>query len=191
MVWSLTKYVTTVPSLVAIATLLEEIWFLSVTWPCKTTWTECCVILLCHHPTKFHGLWHFWHCGSGDVMDLACHMRLRDHVIRGSCEFMDSNLVSYGPARFGGHRHCGSGDMFLVAEEETLGCSCFNPPLLFNFSRTWVESAPHIILLTPILVTRSQSSKWTNTGKYLLPVCPKTSQEGEKEKERQLQSVMR
>ena len=90
-------------------------------------------------------------------MVLACHMRLRDHVIRGSCEFMDSNLVSYGPARFGGHRHCGSGDIFLVAEEETLGCSCFNPPLLFNFSRTWVESAPHIILLTPILVTRSHT----------------------------------
>ena len=74
--------------------------------------------------------------------------------------------VSYRPAKFGGHRHCGSGNiMFLVAEDETSRCSRFIPPLLFNFSRTWVESARHIILLTLILVTRSQSSNWTNTGK--------------------------
>ena len=40
-------------------------------------------------------------------------------------------MVSHHPAKFGDHRHCGSGDMFLVAEEENSRCSCFNPPLLF------------------------------------------------------------
>ena len=43
-------------------------------------------------------------------------------------------MVSHHPAKFGGHRHCGSGDiMFLFAEEENSRCSRFNPPLLFNF----------------------------------------------------------
>ena len=41
-------------------------------------------------------------------------------------------MVSHHPAKFGDHRHCGSGDiMFLVAEEENSRCSHFNPPLLF------------------------------------------------------------
>ena len=41
-------------------------------------------------------------------------------------------MVSHHPAKFGDHRHCGSGDiMFLVAEEENSRCSRFNPPLLF------------------------------------------------------------
>ena len=79
----------------------------------------------------------------------------------------------------------------LVAEDETSRSSRFNPPLLFNFSRTWFKSARHIILMTPILVTRCQSSNWTNTGKLLLPVRQKFCREGEKEKEKQLQSVMR
>ena len=42
-------------------------------------------------------------------------------------------MVSHHPAKFGDHRHCGSGDiMFLVAEEENSKCSCFNLPLLLN-----------------------------------------------------------
>ena len=41
-------------------------------------------------------------------------------------------MVSHHPAKFGGHRHCGSGDvMSLVVEEEDLRCSCSNPQLLF------------------------------------------------------------
>ena len=40
-------------------------------------------------------------------------------------------MVSHHPAKFGGYRHCGSGDVFLVAEEEDSRCSRFNPPLLF------------------------------------------------------------
>ena len=41
-------------------------------------------------------------------------------------------MVSHHPAKFGDRRHCGSGDMFLVAEEENSRCFRFNPPLLFN-----------------------------------------------------------
>ena len=40
-------------------------------------------------------------------------------------------MVSYYLVKFGDHRYCGSGDMFLFAEEENSRCSRFNPPLLF------------------------------------------------------------
>ena len=40
-------------------------------------------------------------------------------------------MVSHHPVKFGDHRLCGSGDMFLVAKEENSRCSRFNPPLLF------------------------------------------------------------
>ena len=42
-------------------------------------------------------------------------------------------MVCHQPAKFGGHRHCDSGDMILVAKEENSRCSRFNSPLLFNF----------------------------------------------------------
>ena len=41
-------------------------------------------------------------------------------------------MVSHHPAKFGGHRHCSSGDMFLVAKEENSRCCRYNPSLLFN-----------------------------------------------------------
>ena len=41
-------------------------------------------------------------------------------------------MVSKQPAKFGGHRQCGSGDiMFLVIDEQDSTYSCLNPPLLF------------------------------------------------------------
>ena len=40
-------------------------------------------------------------------------------------------MVSHHPAKFGDHGHCGSEDMFLVAEKEDYRCSRFNLPLLF------------------------------------------------------------
>ena len=41
-------------------------------------------------------------------------------------------MLSHHPAKFGGHRHCGSGDrMLLVVAEDDSRCYCFNPPLLF------------------------------------------------------------
>ena len=45
-------------------------------------------------------------------------------------------MISHCPAKFGGHRHCGSGDiMLLVAEEEDFRCCHFNSPLLFISKR--------------------------------------------------------
>ena len=41
-------------------------------------------------------------------------------------------MVSHHSTKFGDHRPCGSGNMFLVAEEENSRCSRFNLPLLFN-----------------------------------------------------------
>ena len=41
-------------------------------------------------------------------------------------------MVGHHPAKFVGHRHCGSEDMFLVVEEQDFRCSCFNLPLLFS-----------------------------------------------------------
>ena len=84
----------------------------------------------------------------------------RDHVMRVMWFYAwESLMLSHHPAKFVGHRHCGSGDiMFLVAEEENCRCSCFNP---------------HIILLTPILVTRTQSSNRANIWKRLCQFCPK------------------
>ena len=40
-------------------------------------------------------------------------------------------MVSYHPAKFGGHGHCSSGDMFLVVEEQYSACPRLNSPPLF------------------------------------------------------------
>ena len=45
-------------------------------------------------------------------------------------------MISHHPAKFGGgHRHCGRGVKFLVAEELDSTCSCLKPPLLFISKR--------------------------------------------------------
>ena len=43
-------------------------------------------------------------------MILVCPVILQDHVIKGSFDFMGIR-VSYRPAKFGGHRYSGSGDI--------------------------------------------------------------------------------
>ena len=40
-------------------------------------------------------------------------------------------MVSSHSGKFGSHRHCDGGDMFLVAKKEDSKCSRFNLPLLF------------------------------------------------------------
>ena len=41
-------------------------------------------------------------------------------------------MVSHHPAKFGGYRHCGNGDMMvLVVEGQDSTCPHFNQPLLF------------------------------------------------------------
>ena len=39
-------------------------------------------------------------------------------------------MVSHHPAKSGGHRHCGSADMFLLFEEQDSTC-LLKPPSLF------------------------------------------------------------
>ena len=72
-------------------------------------------------------------------------MGSKSHVISG----LEPVMVCQKPAKFGGHRHCGSGDMFLVAEEEDSRCSRFNSPLLFISKRHGFKSLD-ISLITPI-----------------------------------------
>ena len=61
------------------------------------------------------------------------------------------------------------------------------------FYRIWVESTPHSISLTPILVTGAQSSNWKKIWKWLLLFRAKalTRRRKRRKKERQLQSVLR
>ena len=60
-------------------------------------------------------------------------------------------MINHHPAKCGGHRHCGSGDMFLVVERQDSICPRLNLSLLFiskahdiscshtrNF-RTWTQ----------------------------------------------------
>ena len=56
-------------------------------------------------------------CGSGGKTLLIYHVISTDHEIKGSCDFMgnESIKVSQHLAIFGGHRHCGNGDIkFLI-----------------------------------------------------------------------------
>ena len=48
-------------------------------------------------------------------------------------------MVSQHSAKFGDHRHCGSGVMFLVAEVENSRCSRFNLSLLFNLPLLFIS----------------------------------------------------
>ena len=38
-------------------------------------------------------------------------------------------MVSHHPSKFGGHRYCGIGDMFLLVEKQDSTSSWLNPPL--------------------------------------------------------------
>ena len=42
-------------------------------------------------------------------------MTLQDYMIKGSFDFMEGSFSLHVPsAKFGGHSHCGSGDMYLI-----------------------------------------------------------------------------
>ena len=49
-------------------------------------------------------------------MFLVCHVISQEHVIKGSMTlWVEALIVSHHPAKFGGHRHCGSGNINLPA----------------------------------------------------------------------------
>ena len=63
-----------------------------------------------------------WHCGSGDIKLLVCHVIPQDNVIIRS--FGEPLMVNHHPVNSGGQRHCGSGGMmFLGFEEQNSTCS--------------------------------------------------------------------
>ena len=75
-----------------------------------TLWAE--AIKISYHPANFA---RHRNCSSGDIMIIVYHVILQDHVIKGSCDFMDrSPSKSYHPAKFGVHKHSITGDMFLL-----------------------------------------------------------------------------
>ena len=98
-------------------------------------------------------------------------------------------MVSHHPGKFGGHGHCGSGDMFLVNEQEDSRCSRFSSPLLFISIGHGLKA--HIIMtMTPILVTRAYAAITETFENNLFHSVPKGC--GEKEKRKwQLQSFLR
>ena len=62
--------------------------------------------MVSYAPVKFVD---YSHHASGDIMVLVCLMFSEDHATRGS-----SNILGMRhPAKFGGHRHCGSGDILV------------------------------------------------------------------------------
>ena len=63
-------------------------------------------------------------CSSWDVKFLICHLILQDHVIKGSFDFMNrsSLKVSHLPAKFVGHRHCGSRDIVFSVVGDNSEC---------------------------------------------------------------------
>ena len=49
-------------------------------------------------------------------MVLVCQVILQDHLTKGQSNIIGKSRfnVSHQPAKFGDHRHCDTGDMFLV-----------------------------------------------------------------------------
>ena len=40
----------------------------------------------------------------------------QEHVTKGQCNFMARSPSSYHPAKFGGHKHSGTGDIIFLAD---------------------------------------------------------------------------
>ena len=64
-----------------------------------------------YQPAKFGGDKHF---GSEDIMVSVSLVILEDHVIKGSCDYVqEPSNKSHHPTKFGGFRNCGTGDNVL------------------------------------------------------------------------------
>ena len=86
-------------------------------------------------------------------------------------------MKSHHLAGFEYHRLCGSGDMFLVVEDQDSTCVCGNPTLLFiskahgamlshaKFQNIDIALCPGVHESRPLLVRRISSRSWRNTKK--------------------------
>ena len=97
-------------------------------------------------------------------------------------------MASLHPAKFGGHKHCGSGDMmFVVVEGQNSTCRCLDPSLLLISKVHGMPCSSHEISglrhknipVCPMKDSQSWShmSRTTtdNLLKNLLPVRPKAA----------------
>ena len=109
---------------------------------------------------KFGG---YRHCKREDMTVLICHETLQDHLVKVSCDFVEISsryngfglsrnptrpreedlMVSYHPAKFSDHWHCGSGNMFLVVEEEFFHVVSRKFAITYCLSSTWHAMLPH------------------------------------------------
>ena len=88
-------------------------------------------------------------------MFLVCHVVSKDKQKVMWLYGWEPPMVSHHSTKFGDHRCCGSGDIFLVVEEKDSRSFRFNLPLLFITKGHGLTL--HIILITPILVTRTHA----------------------------------
>ena len=104
-------------------------------------------------------------------------------------------MVSHHPAKFGDHKHCGSGDiMFLIVEKENSRCSRFNPPLLsihhnclFLKDMGWKHTAYHIINSDPGHTRPKQ--QLDKTLKIIFASLSRKSDEKEKKKKKNRMAI--
>ena len=154
-------------------------------------------------------------------MFLAWPMMLRDHVLWGSCDFMEFSLsrdlarqrhervmrfygwkplmVSHHPAKFGGQRYydCGVAECFLLRKRKISdGLASTRHYDLFLKDMDWKQTAYHIINSDPGHTHSNQ--QLDKNLKITFAIPPKSADENEKGRERergkkrsQFQSLLR
>ena len=86
-------------------------------------------------------------------------------------------MVSHHPAKFGGHRDCGSGDMmFLVLERKHSACPHFNLPLLFISKGHGLKAHGSNLIISNLGHTRLNQQ----LEKYLKQIFASSSKKGDK-----------
>ena len=75
---------------------------------------------------------------GGDMMCFFCHVISHEHLIEGSCEFIGGSSLQYvtSPDKFCDHKHCDSGDMFLI-------CHVTSREHMFKGLCEFMGEAPH------------------------------------------------
>ena len=84
-------YYTSLPSFVTIDILVAEIYY-------KTTWFKGHVAWWVgdsQGKSASYQHWWLWHCGTGDIMVLFCHLISQDHAIKESCDFTGGSFSWY------------------------------------------------------------------------------------------------
>ena len=78
--------------------------------------------------------------------------------------------VSHHPTKFGGHRHCGSGDVFLMVERQYSTCSHLNAPFLLICKRNCRKLHEKLPPVRPETATRKRRRR-KKLGRRLQSFC--------------------